>query len=348
MIDLRDKKLPNNQVHITLTKDHGALIWNYGSHNKLPWWDQYDPTHSICGMGRKECDTSVQKDWMSIRFTPKGILINMSREGPTWNGDVNRYSLDVKPTVERLLDLKIVTPRTPIYVGNWARRQEEGELIGSVAKILGAAPTPNKLILYHGTSNVRAKIILAEGLQPLDIAERVWKGSKTAPAHRAQSVYLTASMAQAEYYSRKATNVDRKRTTYEYERNLRSKIVRELEWIGIYQRGLENSPDPNSYSTKQRIKDLAIAQANLAKLKRAQDLVKKMRSANTDKITPVVLEITITRADYKKLRADDDFLAKMNAKGIPTDPMDWRESLSDFGQVAFTSSIGPEHIKVLD
>src|SRR6185369_9899160 len=51
----------------------------------------------------------------------------------------------------------------------------------------------------------------------------------------------------------------------------------------------------------------------------------------------------ITKDDYHKLRADDDYLQKMGGKA---DPNNWRESLSYFGQVAFVGSIPPSQISL--
>jgi hypothetical protein len=318
IIDLRLEKGDLRQTHITLTKDGGALIWNYGGHeakNKIDWHYPDGSQEGVIDMAQRMCDTTIQDEVLGIRFTLKGVLIDKSREGGQWSGDRNRFSLDTRKVVERLLELRIVTPRTPIYLGNWARNEEDGELVGSVAQIMNAPNIPNQITLYHGTSNARAIQIMEHGLTPLDTEARVWNKdhSEHMPEHRADAVYMTASLDQAEYYASKAVKVDRKRMTWDF----RSK----MEWKA------------SKAKTPEQI----------SKLRSAVALLHKM-SDSVGKVEPVVLSITLTRADYKYLMADDDFLRKMKAAGREISPTDWRESLSDFGQVAYRGTIPPSRI----
>lgn len=337
VIDFRSEKRDNNDTHITLTKDHSAIIWNYADGNKLPWSNHNikDKSEiSLYDYVTKNVDKTVQADAMTIRFTNDGILLPRSRLTGGWLGNRNRYSNDLKPTIERLLDLNIITPRTPIYVGNWARRNnDDAERIGTASQIINAPKTPNTITLYHGTSNVRAKIILEEGFKPMDRASRAWKPSKTAPDHRDESVYLTASMDQAEYYAKKMTNVDKARLTYRFRRDQEQKLARiktSLDWRKKY--------DSDSVETTQR---------KINQLEKSNDLLDKMNRL-VDKVEPAILKITLTRADYAKLLADDDYIVsqkRMYDKDVI--PNDWRESLSHFGQVAFRGTISPDKISVL-
>ncbi|PZR59548.1 MAG: hypothetical protein DI537_53235, partial [Stutzerimonas stutzeri] len=133
VVDLRNPaiKSDNTETHITLTKDGGALLWAYpngikGEVNRLKWRDEDEGGKGLLSTVRDACDKELQPDEMGIRYTPKGVQISLWRDNGTWTGNRNRFSLDMRPVVERLLDLGIVTPRTPIFLGNWARREEDG------------------------------------------------------------------------------------------------------------------------------------------------------------------------------------------------------------------------------
>jgi hypothetical protein len=337
VIDLRSEKRKNSDTHITLTKDHSALIWNYADGNKIPWSPYFtkDKTdNSITGYVSKVCDTSIQPDYMDIRFTTNGILIGRSRVTGNWGGDRNKYSMDIKPVVSRLLDLKIILPRTPVYLGNWARKDSDAEMVGTAAQIMNAPKVPNKIVLYHGTSNVRAKIILEQGIKPLDKDSRAWREKGEVPDHRNDSIYLTASLAQAEYYATKTSNIDRKRLTIRFRKDQEYKI-RDMH---------------NTIATQKLYKNFTGAeetQSKIEQLQKSLDLLNQMNRL-VDKVHAVILEVTLTREDYKKLLADDDYISSQKIrKGIDVSPTDWRESLSHFGQVAFRGTISPDKIKLL-
>jgi hypothetical protein len=317
VIDLRDTNAPVNlsNTHITLTRDGGALIWNYARGNKIDWhYPNPADGEGLSIIGRRECDNSIQDDWMSMRFTKNGVMLNISRGN---FGKRNIFSLDNRKIVERLLDLRIVTLRTPIFIGNWAKRDEDGEFIGSVAKIINATDIPNRIILYHGTSNARAAEILRNGLSPVDVEMRTQKEALVAD-HRVYSVYLTASLQQAKYYARKAVDIDRIRFSYNYRSRLHGKY---LEW-------------------KYDISHDALTREK--KIKKAQEVFNfyEKLSNSIDKVLPTILKIELSRRDYKNFLADDDFI-KSNPNASPND---WRESLSNFGQVAFRGNIPPEKI----
>jgi hypothetical protein len=339
VIDLRTGKTPNQETHVVLTKDHGAIIFaypggsfNHGKENRIPWSTHDDPGQGegVMQMVRREMDTSVQDDTLMIRFTPKGVQIGLWREGPSWNGNRNRYSEDIRTIVARLLDLDIVNARTPVFVGNWARRDEDGDLMGSVSAILNTAQTPSRLILYHGTSNARAKVIMEEGLAPLSASQRVWNKDKNSPDHRADCIYLTASRNQADYYARKATQVDRRRLSYHGWATARGN------------EGFARNSIPYAKTDKERAK----WQDKLEKATRAKEIIEKLRG-HADKIEPVILQIVLPRREFKHLFADDDYMGKMARAGTPADPRDWRHSLSDFAQIAYQGTIPPEMIQII-
>lgn len=338
VVDFRDPaaKLSPSNTHIVLTKDGGALIYNYANGNKIEWNYKDGNGEGIYKIAARAMDTDLQTDISGIRLTNNGgILISIHRDNGTWTGNRNRFSTDLRPVAERLLDLGIATPRTPIYVGNWARRDEEGELIGSVAQIVKAPSMPNRIMLYHGTTNARYIEIMKTGLVALDTDARVWNGDKKdrMPEHRADSVYLTASMNQAEYYAGKAVKVDRKRLSWNYRWNMEEKINK-LHRTAVMQRDYRNEAG------------LEETRAKIEKMKAAKELLHRM-SDTIAKVEPVILGVELTRADYKYLMADDDYINKWKGRGRDVDPTDWRDSLSDFGQVAYRGRIDPSRIKRL-
>jgi hypothetical protein len=335
--DLRDAsvKKPLEDIHIVLTQDGGAMIYYYYDGNIMPWSSKDDEIGSdnIYKTISRALDKTIQDDITSIRLSHNGgIVIEKTRGIGSWSGDRNRYSIDIKPVVERLLNLNIISPRTPVYIGNWAHRDEAGELLGSAARVMNTAPTPNKLILYHGTSNARLTEIMQNGLRPLSKETRVWSRDVTngVPDHRQDSIYLTASMAQAEYYAKKATNVDRKRLSFRHRWDMKGKISK-LQWQ------LESR---KSYASDTEISKI---QEQIDKLNTALELLDRMNRA-VDKAEPVILKIELTRKDYKYLMADDDYIHKQNNIGQTVELTDWRNSLSDFGQVAYRGVITPDRI----
>ncbi len=344
IIDYRDPNAKDAfgrkfKTFITFTKDGGAMIWNYGSGNIVAWYDKEDPSNSLTTILGANVDTAFQRDYGNIRFTKTGVLLPQSRRTGVWAGDRNVFSLDNKPFVERLLDLGIITPRTPIFVGNWAKDDSDAVLLGSAASIMNAPSIPNTITLYHGTSNARAKEILENGLAPLEGDARIWTKNTNAPDHRAESVYLTASLGQAEYYANKAVKIDRKRLSFRFRTDQEYKITRLIHDLNAkkYWNSISKNPD---------IAEEDNIRKKIETVKKSNEVLKKM--ANTvDKVAPVILAITLTRADYKRLMADDDYLAKMRHTGGDTSPTNWRGSLSDFGQVAYRGTIPPDRIKII-
>lgn len=329
VIDLRDPKVkkPLENMHLVLTRDGGVMIYYYSDGNKIRWHSE--KSENIYDTISNAMDKTLQDDINGIRFSRNGgILIDKSRSNRMWSGDKNQYSIDIKPVVERLLDTGLISLRTPIYIGNWARRDDDGELIGTASRVIKAAHIPNKLVLYHGTSNARLSEIMKNGIAPLGKEARVWNRdtAKDMPDHRHDSIYLTASMGQAEYYAKKATNVDRKRLSFRYRLDAKDKIS-QLE------RQKSSASDTEIATIQEKIDQLNTALVLLDRMNRA-----------VDKAEPVVLKIELNRRDYKYLMADDDYINKQKSAGQTVDPTDWRNSLSDFGQVAYRGTIPPDRI----
>lgn len=326
VVDLRQPREDGSvsTTHIALTKDGGAIIFN---------WAQKDWKETITRV-ESELDKNMLDTPYGLRLYRDGIAIERDRDYSSWSPQRNKYSRDLKIITQRLLDLNLVSMRTSIYLGkSLSHFDEHFTRIGSVASIMKASEKPRKLVLYHGTSSARYQEIMKNGLLPLDTAARIWSRERKRDVveHRDDSIYLTASLAQAEYYAKKAVSVDKKRFTSGYFSRLESRII----------------SAHNTYRTARDYKNnegMIDAQAEIEKLKKAKELLMQMW-LSTGKLEPVVLEIEITQSEFKNLMADDDFLRNSRSKGEPANPNDWRTSLSHFGQVALKGSIAPERIK---
>lgn len=62
-----------------------------------------------------------------------------------------------------------------------------------------------------------------------------------------------------------------------------------------------------------------------------------------DRLEPVLILVQLGTNDMKRLKADDDFLQQKP----DADPSDWRSSLENFSQIAFTGSIPPNRIRII-
>lgn len=314
--------------HVVLTKSGGAIVFYYGHLNSEDWATVLDKV----GL---EIDP-IQGDAFAISALKSGYLIDRDRNpGRSWSGNRNRYSDDIKPIVQRLVDLGFAGPATPFWIGSWAR--EDGENIGTARSILERPDVPKTLTLYHGTSTSRLPEIMRDGLKALDVADRVWnKGSteKSRPAHRAHSVYLTASRPQAEYYAKKAVDVDRKRRGPAAVTAAKRGIYAADQSIAVIDRRLKVALDHERPALEAQ---KAEWEAVKAKSRKIADI------DATGKVEPVILKVTIRSKDLGKLWADDDHLAI----SPDTDPRDWQKSLSQFGQVAFADTIPPERLQIV-
>lgn len=114
---------------------------------------------------------------------------------------------------------------------------------------------------------------------------------------------------------------------------LKAMPVQQRQWRGRADRGHPEYRDEAVYLT-------ATPYQATTYTRRAVNVARRHGIKNTHQ---VILKIVLNKQDYGKLRADDDYLQKMDGKG---DPMNWRESLSYFGQVAFVGSIAPSQISV--
>lgn len=191
---------------VVLTKGEGALLYNWAAGNKIAEWRELHD-HVM-----ERMDTTVQTDMTTIMLYRNGFLISEYPSEKSWGGKRTKHSVDMLPILKALVERGIADKRTPIWLGNWAAR--EGDSVGSIGKLIDRlSKKPTRLTMYHGTSNYRAEKIMQDGLTPMSASERVWSRDRKSemPEHRANSVYLTASIDQAKYYARKAVNVDRAR-----------------------------------------------------------------------------------------------------------------------------------------
>ena len=345
------KELPS--THIVLTKDGKVIVYFYADNNIIAWKE-------LVGILRNSVDKTLQDDELfGIIVKDDGYIIS-SRRGDlesigSWTGNKTKYSIDLKQTVRALFDRKIAKGNTPIFLGN----DRQNKLIGSVREILKISDTPNKITVYHGTSSYRWHYIQKNGLKALPLDDRVWnKGGleKIRPEHREYSVYLTASIAQAEYYANKAVNVDRKRYGPKKRRDARDLINRlqsviqsaEFNLKQVLKNPDELIKDPYNYygPEKKRLspdiykKWIDDSKEKIEKLKPLIDYYGDME--------PIILEITLQKSDYKFLLADDDYLRKHYSDMAEQNAhvKDWRHSLSDFGQIAFNGTIPPSRITI--
>ena len=321
----------HGKTFVVLTKDRGVIVF---------WYDNYSnllrSLREVFAAVDQNMDKSLQEGWDSIMAYKNGYLLKRSREFGTWSGNVNKYSQDLQKTAQALLDRGIATASTPIWIGNWAAGK--GEYIGSVGKIIAKTELPEKLVLYHGTSSCRLQTILRDGLKPIDLEYRVWnKGGleKQRTEHRETSVYLTASRPPAEYYAKKATNTDRARYNVNYRRGQRFQRDRLLSIIQHIEWELANKDKYEKRIIGWNEQDLADAKEKLEKI--------QQQPVFYGKFEPVILQITISKSQYKNLRADDDYLRQHTQ----ATPADWLDSLSYFGQVAFQGTVPPNKIKVV-
>lgn len=281
----------------------------------------------------KNLDKTLQGDVLGILVEKNNILLSRDRsQDKSWSGNKNKYSNDLKNIAKALL-ARGISSKTNIWLGNWGAGFANAEKIGTITQILKKKEIPNKLVLYHGTSTYRLQFIKTDGLVPMEINDRVWnKGGsvKERPEHRDECIYLTASRPQAEYYAKKSTDVDRARFNIDkrYEAGVK---IKNLERIMSSAQFVDGST--NGKYTEEEIDNFK---------KQIADLKKKYQTFY-GKFEPVLLEITLTKSEYKNLMADDDYL-QQNKKANPND---WINSLSQFGQVAYKGKIPTSRIKVL-
>lgn len=190
---------------LVLTKGEGAIIYNWATGNKIENWQE------LYAKVEAAMDRTVQTDITQICLYRNGFIIASSLGDTKWAGRRNEHTQDTYPILKALKERGLAENSTPIWFGNWASRS--GQSVGSVGKLLAAHAKPlTRLTLYHGTSSYRAEEIMKSGLRPLDRDERIWKKvHKETPAHRAESIYLTASLEQAEYYANQSSGVDKRR-----------------------------------------------------------------------------------------------------------------------------------------
>lgn len=340
------------RTHIVLTKDGGLLVYFYGDENTIPWRD-------VLSQAQQAMDTSLQTEIGDIVVKGTGYLIARSREFASWSGDRNRYSTDLITVIRALYERGAATLNMPIWLGNTAGAT--GEHIGSVRDIIGQTDEPRQLTLFHGTDNMRLRQIMATGLQAMAFDQRVWNHTgldKVRPAHREEAVYLTASRPQAEYYAKKAVDIDRKRFGGTKRREIErmaadaQRRVDQMTWALNHYAGLtpEQIAAEDEHARKYRYDATPIAVQQsvypeyILKAQRVVDQSKQfMANGFYGKFEPVILQVTLYRNQFAKLMADDDYLAKHPE----ADPKDWRQSLSEFGQVAFAGQIDPARIKVV-
>jgi len=277
--DTKDYRGKKPAQLVVLTRDGGAIIYNWGDHNTVPWSKHTkngaESDKTIMDMVESDIDLSLQHDITDIAIYRTGFLINPKRDNHSWSANRNVYSSDFHKMLQALVERGLATPQTPIWFGNWASHQ--GEPGGTIRKILSVNVEPKRLILYHGTSTARLPEIMRSGLHALDKSERVWKDRVSATTeHRGESVYLTPLLNIAQYYADKSARVDKVR----------------LNKVDTYR------------ATTTNPKILTI---------------QKMRQEmETNQPEPVILKVVLGEADMKKLMADDDHLQR-NPDANPND-----------------------------
>ncbi len=180
-----------------------AFYW--GDPNFLPWGAVLKRASAILATSK------VQKSITEILLTPeRNVIIDDRQDDTRWPGEKNRYTRTLLPIAKELLRRRIVNKTSKLYVGNWAGQW--GNLVGTIQEILTAPEIPDQLTLYHGTNNFRAEEILANGLKPVPLSQRMWKGraDKGHPEYRDEAVYLSASPSQAAQYAQRAVNMARR------------------------------------------------------------------------------------------------------------------------------------------
>lgn len=199
---------PPSQLMV-LTKGEGAIIYNWASGNTIENWQE------LYKHVNDQMDTSVQKDMTQICLYRNGYIINSRLGDGRWTGHRTKHTPDIVAILKAIKDRGLGENSTPIWFGNWASRS--GDSAGSLGKLLAFHAKPlTRLTLYHGTSSYRAEEIMKNGLNPVSRNERIWtRTHKGTPAHRDGSIYLTASLEQAEYYAQKAISVDKRRHNYD-------------------------------------------------------------------------------------------------------------------------------------
>ncbi len=350
------------RVHLALQTDGSTVIFRYGDGNTIPWAE-------VMNRANTGLDSTLQKDMLDIVVHGNGIVIDSSRSNnPTaWAGNINKHSEDTGRVAQALLDRGLITPTTRISLGRWVR-PEQAEYVGTAGSLL-KNKSRSKLVLYHGTSNYRAAFILRDGLRPIPLEGRVWnKGGadKQRPAHREDSVYLSAVRRQAEYYAEKAVKVDRTRygpaahrTHAAFTNNVRQRLDRidgllqNPSWLRnetarMYHYRLHYSeqdaavtPEQIEHTREMLTQERAKQQAELDQRNAG------MMRADVSKFEPVLLQITIPKSEFGRLMGDDDWLAKHRHAGTQADPTDWIKSLGEFGQIAYRGTIPPNWITVL-
>ena len=190
---------------IVLTKDGGGILYNWGNGNTIEWKELYAKVES-------EMDTSVQKDMTQIAIHRNGFMIDQSLGDARWSGSRTKHTPDIVAILKELKKRGVGEISTPIWFGNWANKST-ARSAGSLGKLLDFHAKPlTRLTMYHGTSSYRAEEIMKNGLRPLPKDERIWKKvHRETPAHRAEAIYLTAALNQAEYYAEQASKMDKRR-----------------------------------------------------------------------------------------------------------------------------------------
>lgn len=190
---------------MVLTTGEGAIIYNWANGNTIENWQE------LHAKVEAAMDRSVQEDITQICLYRNGYIINSRLGQGKWSGHRTKHTPDIVKILKAIKERGLGENSTPIWFGNWANRT--GQSAGSLGKLLAFHAKPlTRLTLYHGTSSYRAEEIMKTGLNPVERGERIWKHvHRDTPEHRAESIYLTASLDQAEYYARNAAKIDKRR-----------------------------------------------------------------------------------------------------------------------------------------
>lgn len=137
-----------------------------------------------------------------IRLSRSGeVVLPVGRVGMWDQSRRNRYSEDVIALAKEILRRGLVSTSAPLVLRSYTGGADH---LGPIGEIAASPPIPDRLILYHGTTDGRAQQALQIGLRPSDnMTTRPWKERNT-PAWRDHAVYLTATPQQAAMYATRA------------------------------------------------------------------------------------------------------------------------------------------------
>jgi hypothetical protein len=153
-----------------------------------------------------------------LALTKNGdLLIDPWGDGWRWGRARTIYDPHVFAAVRELLHRNVLSPASNAFFGNWASG-EIYEALGYASDVTSFVPSPDaQLVLWHGTSTERLKVIKKEGLNINSIRSNQGKKGK---------VYFSGSRFRASYFARQAMLKDRKRLERQARDQVRPVVLR--------------------------------------------------------------------------------------------------------------------------